>query len=78
MRYYYDCRTGDYNSAAETYRAYLEKEQNFRANEKQEELPFYFTAYGRCAAKGTVCFIPMTVTVPLTTYSQARSDDSRY
>lgn len=72
MRYYITAAPGDYNSAAETYRAYLEKEQNFKANEKQEELPFYFTAYGALRRKGTVCFIPMTVTVPLTTYSQAR------
>lgn len=72
MRYYLTAAPGDYNSAAAAYRAYLEKEQNFKANEKQEELPFYFTAYGALRRKGTVCFIPMTVTVPLTTYSQAR------
>ena len=72
MRYYLTAAPGDYNSAAAAYRAYLEKEHNFKANEKQEELPFYFTAYGALRRKGTVCFIPMTVTVPLTTYSQAR------
>ena len=72
MRYYLTAAPGDYNAMAATYRAYLEAEQDFKACERPSELPFYFTAYGALRRKGTVCFIPMTVTVPLTTYPQAR------
>ena len=41
MRYYMTAAPGDYNSAAETYRAYLEKEQNFRAKTGGITVLFY-------------------------------------
>lgn len=72
MRYYPVADSGSYVDMADSYRNYLIAEKGFeKSNELSEVLPFYVNAYGAVQKKGTFLYIPMTVTVPLTTYDQA-------
>ena len=72
MRYYLTDNNGSYVDMANCYREYLIREQSFEKSENlSDTAPFYVNAYGALQKKGTFLYIPMTVTVPLTTYEQA-------
>ena len=72
VRYYMMSGNASYSNMASCYSKYLQDEKGLKNIKASENLPFYVDCYGALRKKGTFLCIPITVTVPLTTYSQAK------
>ena len=71
VRFYPLEKGAGYNEMAQCFREYLMSEKGLKESEASDSVPFFVDCYGALRKQGTVFFIPMQVTVPLTTYAQA-------